>query len=149
MKDDSTGGAKHLYFGIQEQAAIFHAERLARDVATQEAASVLLRVIDNGIDDDAALADALAPTGATPDALYADLETVIFRDGKRVIMPSDPCPRFLGRADRPCIFAAGHGGSCRFADAPIRAQREAMAEFEQDLGAVVVAVAGVQDGGGK
>lgn len=149
MKDDSTGDAKHLYFGLQEQAALFHAERLARDVATQDAASALLRTIDKGIDDDAALADALAPTGATPEALYAALDAVTFRDGKRVIMPSDACPRFLGRVDRPCILAAEHGGSCRFADVPIRAQREAMAEFEQDLGAVVVAVSGAQDGGGK
>lgn len=100
-----------------------------------------LSEIERGIDDEGTLTMLCLRTGESYDDMWEAFRSTVFRNGKRVIVPSDPCLRFWDKK-RSCTLAAGHDGDCEPRDVHIDTQYENLRGFEREYGAVVAAVAG-------
>jgi hypothetical protein len=134
-----------------EQAALYVAEQLAFKGKGGEARTLLVAIDAGQIDeDDESLRVLLAPHGVDLETLYAELDGVLYRDGRRARLPANPCPHALRRFDntpdperlRPCLKPEDHDGSCMFADGPLRAQRASTLQFRAEVAMFERAISG-------
>jgi hypothetical protein len=144
-------GAVDRLLTLDEQAAVLVVRDLALHPDTVLVAVALLRSIELGQrdeDDETWLPRVLSQAGATvtADEARGEWDRALFRDGKPVRLPPNPCPKALRLIDnsedpdrkRPCMRweGAGHEGSCTFADVPAADQRATMAQFKAEVAAV-------------
>lgn len=121
-----------------------HAIRWAEHLVTvgkNDAAARLLRGVANGIDDEGALAEAVEPTGATLGDVYALMDATLFRCGRRITLPSNPCNKSWDQ-ERPCLRASGHASACESVDTNTAHQRKVHAQLLAEMGAYAAAVVG-------
>lgn len=105
-----------------------------------DAALAWMAEVERGIPDEGAMADACARLDGALAEIWETFRATVYRHGKRVIMPSNPCLRSWAQ-DRPCTLAAGHNGPCPIADVPVDVQLANLRTLAEELGAVTVAVA--------
>ncbi len=126
---------------VWEQAAVRWAEHLVESRGDLAPVPALLAAVKAGIEDEGALADALAAAGTTVARAYQILDATHYRDGKRVRLPANPCQASWA-PERPCTLLAGHEGRCVLCDVMPAASRAYLARFDAEWGAAVVAFGG-------